>query len=167
LPDTDPNKLKSSEEVRQAVATGRIRNSDAVALYDVMRNAKTPEGRMEESNKATFLRAARNSLTKRDPLTGMSQGDDAYLAAEQEINAEYTRRKALGENPGDLIDPNNPNSLWKIVLDHQKNPMDLLREQANKLRTQPNQPSYQPPGNIEPKKQGETISDYLKRTGQK
>lgn len=167
LPDTDPNKLKSSEEVRQAVATGRIRNSDAVALYDVMRNAKTPEGRIEESNKATFLRAARNSLTKRDPLTGVSQGDDAYLAAEQEFNAEYARRKALGENPGDLIDPNNPNSLWKIVLDHQKNPMDLLREQANKLRTQPNQPPYQPPGDINPRKPGESISDYLKRTGQK
>ena len=167
LPETDPNRLKSSEEIRQAVATGRIRNSDAVALYDVMRNAKTPEGRLEESAKATFLRSARNSLTRKDPMTGISQGDDAYLAAEQEFNAEYTRRKALGDSPADLLDPKNPNSLWKIVLDHQKNSMDLLREQANKLRAQPGQPSYQPPGNIDPRKTGESISDYLNRTGQK
>jgi len=166
LPETDPNKLRSSEEVRQAVATGRIRNSDAVALYDVMRNAKTPEGRMEENAKATFLRAARNSLTKKDPLTGISQGDDAYLAAEQEFNAEYTRRKALGEKPGDLIDPNNPNSLWKIVLDHQKNPMDLLREQANKLRPSPPTQTQPPPPDKSPRKPGESLEDYVRRGGQ-
>lgn len=170
LPETDPNRLKSSEDITQAVATGRIRSSDAVVLYDVLRNSKTPEGRIEENDKKTFLRAARDALTSRNPVTGLSQGADAYLAFEQEFNAEYARRKGLGEKPLDLLNPNDRNSLWSGVARHQKTAMELLNDRVKSLKPPaPPPPPTQtepPPPDKGPRKPGESLMDYERRRGQ-
>ena len=168
LPDTDPNKLKDSTEIQQAIARGVINTSDAARLFDAQKNAKTPEGRNEENYKKTFLNAAKNELVRKDPMTGLSQGNEAYLAFEQDFHSEYNRRKALGEKPTDMLDPRNKNSLWGLVLENQKSPIDLLRSQTDKLRQQ-SSGKYSPPSQSpdkSPKKPDETTEEYIKRMGQ-
>jgi len=166
LPPSDPRALKT-EEVNQAAAAGKIRYSDVTHLYDTMRNAKSPEGRAEESAKSTFLRAARNTLTRVDATTGLRLGDDAYLAFEQEFNAEYIARKEKGDSYKILLDPKNSESLWGLVASHQKTPAELINDLSNRLRSQ-SKPVQPPPAIVVPdesKKPGETTIEYLRRTG--
>lgn len=160
LPPDDPRRLTSSM-IREAVAARKIDVSDEAKLLKVMQGTSTPEGRMEEQAKKTFLRGARNSIERRDPQTGLIDPMSAenYVTFEREFFDEYERRRAAGEPAAEILDPRNPKSLWSNVKNYQRSPQEILRDQLDRLRQTPKT-------NVQPRNPGESISEWKKRTNQ-
>lgn len=162
LPPDDPRRL-DPRMIREAVAARRIDVADEAKLLKVLQNTGTPQGRLEEQAKKTFLRAARNTIERRDPMTNLLDPMSAenYVAFEQEFFREYERRMAAGESSADLLNPNNPKGLWPSVRSYQRTAQEILRDQVDALKR-----TQAPKGNIPARQPGESIADWKKRTNQ-
>jgi hypothetical protein len=162
LPPDDPRRL-DPRMIREAVAARRIDVADEAKLLKVLQNTGTPQGRAEEQAKKTFLRAARNTIERKDFQTGLVDPMSAenYVAFEQEFLSEFERRKAAGESVSDLLDVRNPKSLWPSVKNYQRTAQEILRDQVDALKR-----TQAPKGNIPARQPGESIADWKKRTNQ-
>ena len=162
LPPDDPRRL-DPRMIREAVTARRIDVADEAKLLKVLQNTGTPQGRAEEQAKKTFLRAARNTIERKDPTTGLVDPMSAenYVAFEQEFLSEFERRRSAGEATADLLDVKNPKSLWPSVRSYQRTAQEILRDQVDALKR-----TQAPKGNTPARQPGESIVDWKKRTNQ-
>lgn len=160
LPPDNPRRL-STDMIREAVADRKIDISDEARLMRTLQGTGTPEGRAEEQTKKTFLRAARSTIERKDPTTGLVDPMSAenYVAFEREFFDAYERRRAAGESAADLLDPKKPSSLWNSVKSYQRSPQEILRDQLDRMRQQPKT-------SVPARNPNESIADWKKRTGQ-
>lgn len=162
LPDGDPRKITGSGEIRQAVIDRRINTSDEQQLLKIQRDNSTPQGRAETNAVKTFLRAARQSIEQRNPMTGIvdPMSSQNYVSFEQEFYRQLEQRKLQGLPVIDFLDPNVKDSAWVQVRSYQRPIQEILQDQLKSMR--PTEPRKK----VEPRNPGETIDQWKKRTGQ-
>ena len=162
LPDGDPRKITGAGEIRQAVLDRRIDTADEQRLLKIQRDTSTPQGRAENTAVKTFLRAARQSIEQRNPMTGIVDPLSAqnYVAFEQEFYRQLEQRKLQGLPVIDFLDPNVKDSAWNQVKSFQRPVQEILQDQLKMIR------QTEPRKKVEPRNPGETIDQWKKRTGQ-
>lgn len=100
-------------------------------LVAEMSTKKTPEGQIEAELKNNFVKSALRSISGANELTGFRdpKGEELGQKALSWMLNEYERQKTEGKiNATDLLDPNNPKSLWGGMMKYKRPMAQFMRD---------------------------------------
>lgn len=186
LPDGDPKKIVDENELNQYVISGKVTFEDLNHLRDEVQSKHTQAGDIESKMKMGVLESAK-IITKSNALTGFRDpvGDQLYQQYQVWFLNEYKKEREAGKSPNDLLDPKSPAYLGKnirsFIRDNKAVMQDIIRFNVGGV------PSGDNPGGglagktpdgaqapaapaaaaapKDPRRDGETAADYLKRIG--
>lgn len=180
LPEGDPNRIDSTDEIYGAYGRGELKTSDFNFLQKEFRDMRSPEGQTVSRTKTEFLRSVKPLIDKSNPLMGKidQSGAQQFYLFNVEMNQKIDAYRKAGKNIYDLFDPSKPDYLGSpaAIAPFQKSLQDSMRDGVTRLRAPVN---LTDPANTitgiqvvpqparEPRKAGESPEAYLKRIGAK
>jgi len=166
LPEGDPQKLVDENELNTYFGRG-LSLTDLNHLRDEMQGKNTAAGQVESDMKRQLMEVARGRLSKSNPLTGFKDpiGDEQMLKFMSYFYNETQKRKAKGQDITELLTPDNPEYIGKMIDQYVRTPQEIMRSMVPKKSKIPMEngiPVYNAPKPA-PRKEGESAADYLKR----
>lgn len=165
LPEGDPGKLTSMDDITQAYIDGKLTRTDFNWLQGQFQNAHSPAGERLSQIRGQFSKAVEPAIDKSNPLMGSIDwsGKLQNYAFERFVDTKITEYQKAGKSPFDLFDPSKPDYLGtpKVLSQFQKPFQQSVQDLADRLA-----PPAGPTAPLVPqRKPGETFGDWLKRSG--
>lgn len=165
LPASDPFKLRTEQELLDGVITRDLSFEDMVKLRKEFQDARTPEGERLGVTMKNFLDSVKPGIGKPNMLGNLDPtGAQNFYLFQQFVGQKVEEARAKGEDPFVLFDGNEANDQFlgrpETLSRFQNTLQDSLRYLTERMRAAP-----RPAGTTEPRKAGETVQQYLKRTG--
>lgn len=166
LPDGDPQKISSVEQMEPYAAKGLI-SFPKMEQYSAYLQKKSPEAQAMNSQRKMFMDYAKGKLVNANPMLGTKDPDGELnfnnLMSEV-MKTEQSYRKA-GKDPSELFDQKNPNSVWNKVPGFVKTPQQIMQGMADQVRA-PNAPpeemvSVVSPEGVPGKVPKSKVDDYI------
>jgi hypothetical protein len=169
--DSDPNKIRDENDLNSYLGKGL----DLQGLKDLrneMQGDGTTAGAEESALKKQVMKVAEARLTKRNPMTGISDpyGEEQLQKYQIFFMSEFNKGKKAGKTAQQMLDPDSPDYLGKFIGNYAKTSQQIMQDQVKSMRLQapaalpdgtiPNQPNK----GTKPRLPGESIEAYLKRT---
>lgn len=163
LPDGDPRKLTDENELNKYFGNG-LGITGLNQLRDEIQGRNTIEGEMSSNLKRGIEREAMRSLVKENPMTGLRDplGNEQYSKFMTWFYIEYKDQRAKGKTDAELLNPESPEYLGKYIVNFKRSTKDQMKAMTNSTKAPTRIPF---PNEVEPRKPGEKLSDYQKRTG--
>ncbi len=162
LDDIRTGKINDVEPIYKARIDGKINRTDFNQALKDFTDFRSPEGQRVAQAEDQFITAVKPQIDKSNPLMGKVDQDGPLnvYRLRMDIKRKIEEYRAGGKDWRNLFDPSKPDFMGKpeAMAPYQKPLAESLKDQARKL-TQPQ--TNAPP----PRKDGETPSQYLKRTG--
>lgn len=171
--ENDPRRIVDENQINQYIANGELSAKEGLTLRRQVQELRKPEdaearkyGAVAAKEWGRYLQMGHNVLVKTNAM-GMTDPDGAvgfynWQAAQR---AKWDAGIAAGKDPMDMLNPASKDYLGTPV---QKTPQQIMQEQAERMRAA--RGIAAPDGNVpdDRKRQpGESVDDYLKRTGMK
>jgi hypothetical protein len=173
--EDDPHKIRDENELNSFLGRG-LTFEDLQKLRGEVQGRKTQDGEIESEMKKGVLNIARQKLVKANPMLGITDpdGEAQYQRYMNFFLNEFSAQKKQGKTATQLLDPDSPDFLGKQIDRFQKTPQEIIKgltkiqqprtEGANDQGQTP-QPTAAPKPTKPPREPGESIKDWLKRTG--
>lgn len=161
LPDDDPRKIRSFNEVDPFLDRGLSR-----ADYEFFRRRfderRTESGQRLDKTRASFFDGMKGTFTKSSMTNIDAEGDLRFYNFKQYALEQEAAAIKRGDDPYELYSPTSPKFLAKQAGAFQASMDDQIRNMAKNLggAAAPLPPDKQ-------RRAGESVADYLKRTGGK
>ena len=173
LPDSDPRKVKNEEDINDYISSGQLSINEGRELRKYIQELRKPDDIEAKKYGATaakewgrYLQMGHNVLVKTNAM-GMTDPDGAVnfynWQAQQRI--KWEAGISAGKDPLDMLNPASKDYIGTPV---QKTPQQIMQEQAERMRSAKGI-ADQSGGVPDDKKRrpGESVDDYMKRTGMK
>lgn len=159
LPDGDPRKMVDNTQINKEFIAGHLKKDAYNWLSGLIAQAKTPEGDSLVKRQTEFMKNYGAQLDKSTMLNLDGEGKARLYNFSYYVNQQVEQAKKDGKNPHDLFDPSKPEFLGKpeIIQSFQAPLAQQAKNLSDKLRAATQK-------NVEPRKPGESVADYLKRT---
>lgn len=165
LPDDDPKAIRDKYQLSQYVGRG-LSVQGFTALSTQLNNS--PEGKAIRDNRRQLMDYASARLVKKNSL-GMAdpRGEEllsAFMADLQQAEDEFRKE---GKNPADLYNPRSRDYFGNSLDKYRRTQKDIMQETIQEMRRVNNSKEIdftRPKTVANPRRQGESIDDYLKRS---
>lgn len=175
LDDTQPKVLN---QVLDDISKGKITDPQSLWQYvgkglsfnDIQRTQALVNGKGTPLIKAkqSFLEAAKSQISGTNPMMGIAdpEGDTMFYLFYDELERTIQEKQKEGVSLSKLLDPRpgNKEYVGYIIQKYVRSPQERVRAAGDLIKksagTQPAGPT-----NVPARKDGESIDDYLKRTG--
>lgn len=129
LPDGDPNKLVDQGALYDAFAKGQLTHGSLNELRQELSGSKTEEGQQLIALRKGILKSASDALTKTNPVLGIKdpEGDDRLQKFTSAFFNQYNAGVKAGKTPQQLLSPDSPDYLGKIIRLYTPSPEDITR----------------------------------------
>lgn len=162
LPDDDPRKIRDENELNDKLGRG-LTLENINALRGEISGKKTQEGNIESELKKGLTEIAKGKLTKSNAMTGLRDpiGDENYQRWLGGFLQDYNKKRKEGKTAEQMLNPDSPDYLGKSINQYMRSQKQILQDQIKGMKG----PSASAAPTPEPRKPGESASDYLKRMG--
>jgi len=173
LPEGDQRRIVDENDINQYIANGELSAKEGLSLRRQVQELRKPDDAEAKKYGATaakewgrYLQMGHNVLVKTNAM-GMTDPDGAVefynWQAQQRI--KWEAGMASGKDPLDMLNPQSKDYIGTPV---QKTPQQIMKEQAERMRSAKGI-ADQNGGVPDDKKRrpGESVDDYMKRTGMK
>lgn len=161
LPDADPNKLRTWDQLAPFLSHGLSR-TDFNFLREQMEQNRTADGQRLDSTRSSFLAAVKGQFDKSTIMSiDAKGGEDFYKFKSYVLQQEAAARRA-GKDPYALYDANSPDYVGKKIPVFQRTLAQQQQDFVEQMRR------AAAPAPLPPDKQrrpGETVEQYRKRVG--
>ena len=170
LDPVEPDALRDENDLNEFVIKGDITYADLNRLRTEMQGKRTEAGGIESQMKRGLLNVAKNRFIKKGFGIPDPDGAEQLQAYTVWFLEEYNRLKQKGKTATELLSPDSPDYLGKAISNFERSNQERMKSmsdrlrQENRQRLQPLPPSLQQ-NQITPRQEGESVEDYLKRTG--
>lgn len=157
--DTDPNKIIDPNALNQYVIQDKLSMEDLSKLRGEIENRGTVDGENESQLKKGLFEVAKSSLTSSNPLLGIRDpaGDTQLQRFTSWFQTAYANGRKAGKSAQDLLSPDSKDYLGNQVKQYARSPQQIMNDLVSGV-------TAAPAPKVEPRKQGESAADYLKRT---
>lgn len=160
LPDGDPRKITDENEINPYLGNG-LSFSDVKHLRDEIQGRGTDAGRIESDYKKQLMAQANAKLVKTNAM-GLKDpvGEENMLRFMQYFEAEYKERRKKGDTALELLSPDSPKYLGKMVNTLQRDNREIMKDMVRRKSPVPT------PGVVQvtvPRLPGESPADWKKR----
>jgi hypothetical protein len=164
LPDGDKNKIADENYLNTLLGKG-LTLDNIKQLRSEVQGKGTEAGEYESTMKSQLFDYAKAKLTKSNPLMGIKDPDGEQNLSRfyQYFQDAYSAGKQKGKSARELLDPDSPDYVGKIVPQFMKSPAEIMKAQMESLRG--TKPQTVPVNPERQRKPGESPGDYLKRMG--
>ncbi len=168
-PDGDPNKITSTAPIENAYLNRQLSFEDMSKLRREVIDAKSPDGEKLGTKQSDFIKGIGAQIDHSNPMMGKidETGKQKLYEFNDYVGKQVDAYKQSGKNPHDLFDPSKPDYLGKpeAIKPYQTS----LTQSLNTFTRNMNGvtglgPVAAPAGARKP---GESIADYMKRSGMK
>ena len=172
LPDGDPRKITDESALNDAYIGKQLSFEDFSRLRKEVTDARTPDGEKLGKRRSDFVSGVSAQIDKSNPLMGKidASGKQQVYEFSYYVDQQVDAYRKAGKNPYDLFDPSKPDYLGspQVISGFQKTIQQSMKDYSDRIRRAPDisVPSGGVP-NERVRKQGETIAQYLERTGGK
>lgn len=158
-PYGDPKKLLDEQRIINAGIQHKLSRADFNALRKEFEDARTVEGQRLGEEKTNFLSTSKHLIDQSNPLMGKldKEGGQRFGQFTYFVNREIERYRKENKDPHQLFNPDSSDYLGKHITRFQKTMMESLGTVQENLRRQPSK-------QVEPRREGESPEEYLKRT---
>ena len=188
--ENDPKRILDENDLNPYLIGRRLSFEDLNKLRGELQGKKTTDGAIESELKKNVIKMAESSLTRSNPLSGMKDpvGDNQMGKFLSVFLTTYESEKKKGKTPLQLLNPDSPDYLGKLVGQFQRTPQQVMQDMAKMasgdragsgLASNPstspspgaspsNAPSVTPspaPSGDRARRPGESIQEYMKRVG--
>lgn len=159
LPENDPNRITSQDQIMNFVGKGiQVKDVDELTKFI----DETPQGRALSAQRKTFMDAAKAQITSINQYSfNKTNGYFKYAQLISYVQQKEQEMVKAGKNPAEIYNVNSKESIWREMNKFVPTGEDLLNEGSFNTTTEDDTPV----DNDSKRKQGESASDYLKRTG--
>jgi hypothetical protein len=179
-PEGDPKKITSEDQLTQAAIKGQITIQSLDQLRKELSGRKTEQGVFESDMSKNFLdNIVRGKLTKANPQFGIKdpEGDERYQQFISWFYPEFQKQKAAGKSVQSLLTPGSPDYLGSNLQAYMRSPQEIMKSMyaptpspspsASGSATTPSAAAKgsSSSSSKEPRREGESPADYLKRIG--
>jgi hypothetical protein len=188
-PDGSPNKITSNDQLNDEYIKGNISYTDLGRLRSELDGRKTDQGKIESDLKSGVLKVAEQALVKPSGLTGIPdpEGEQRLQGFRSWYLNEFEQQRKAGASVQELTTPGSPKYLGNMIKAFMPTAEQL---QQSRFGSSSGQPAFEPPSvptpliksspasapssaaspravaPVPPRRSGESIGDYLKRTAQ-
>ena len=157
-PDSDPHKLRDETELYSGLGNG-LDLQNIKDLRAEVQGRRTTEGAVEAGLKARFVEVAQSAISETNPMLGLKdpEGEEELLRFMSWFLPEYERQKQAGKTPSQLLAPDSPDYLGKTIPDYAKDFKQIMKSLTSQISGKKK--------TSEPRREGESPADYLKRIG--
>jgi hypothetical protein len=168
LRDGDPNKITVPDRLYDAYIAGKLSRDDFNFVRKEFLGEQTPARASLLAHKQAFLKSVAPALDRSDPLIGeidQLSRSKMYLL-ERDIDQKIDRYIKDGKDPLDLFDRSRPDYVGKpeSLERYQTTVREALEENARQFRSTAVPGATAAPQPVPQRLDGETPSEYLKRT---
>jgi hypothetical protein len=171
-PQGDPGRIEDMKPVYDAFTGGQLNRADFDFLSKQFSDVRSPQGEKLAAIQKEFLAGVKPLITRSNPLMGSNDpiGDPNFYMFTWTADQKVQQYRKEGKNPFDLFNPTKPDYLGspEAVKPYQGTFQQSLEAKTNALSSAPTAPAY-PSAPAAPavtqRQPGESISDYLSRTG--
>lgn len=169
LPDGDPQKLTNENDLNKYFGRG-LTITDLNNLRAEIQGKKTIAGSVESDLKKGLVDIAKGKLTRSNPLTGIRDpiGDEQLQKFMVGFEVEYQKKRKEGKTAQQLLSPDSPDYLGKSLNQYVRSSKQIIQDMV-KMNASSTKGGLATPGPkavpVEPRKEGESAADYLKRIG--
>ena len=159
LPEDDPQKLVYPTALYNYVGKG-LSLSDMKQLKDFINDKGGPTYELRKS----FLSQAKSRISGSNPMMGIAdpEGDQQFYAFMSTFQQSLADGQKEGKSLSQMLNPQSKDYVGWTIDKYARNSQQRMNAAANIIKQ-----NAQPAGiKAEPRKQGESPADYLKRTGQ-
>ena len=159
LPEDDPQKLVDPTALYNYVGKG-LSLSDMKQLKDFINDKGGPTYELRKS----FLSQAKSRISGSNPMMGIAdpEGDQQFYAFMSTFQQSLADGQKEGKSLSQMLNPQSKDYVGWTIDKYARNSQQRMNAAANIIKQ-----NAQPAGiKAEPRKQGESPADYLKRTGQ-
>jgi len=173
LPEDDPQRIGDLREVRQAYVDGKLKRSDEEWLEQRFKEQRSPEGEKLTAIKPQFYKAVEPLIDKSNPLLGHidQSGKLQMYRFQRYVEDKVNEYRGAGKDPFDLFNPAKPDFIGspEALRPFQTDISTSIKAASDNFRRQPPPAAAgaAAPGAPAPvsRQPGESIADFLKRTG--
>lgn len=175
LPEGDPRKITSVDPIYDAFKNQQLSKGDFNFVMGEYRNQTDASGDTVPKMQGRFIEGMKSQITQANPLLGQMDptGDAQYYQFQFDVAKKIADYKAQGKNPMDLFDPGNAAYLGspQALQPYKKTLSQSMQTMTQGLRGVGGPVPAAVPGpqggaaNIVPRQAGETVEQYLARTG--
>lgn len=162
LADDDPNKIRTPGQLAPFFAKGLSRTD-----YDWLRKEidgnQTQDGQRLNETRGNFFAGVKAQFDKSTMVKIDEKGGEDFYKFKTFVLDSERRARDAGKSPYDLYNPSSPDYMGKQIPAFQRSMEQQLRDMAASMKR--DQPKPLPPEKL--RVSGESIDDYLKRTGTK
>jgi hypothetical protein len=171
-PAGSPGKITDEAELNNAYINKRLSFEDFNRLRKEVTDARTPEGEKLGKRRNDFVQGVAAQLDRSNPLMGKidASGKQQVYEFGHYVDKRMDAYRKAGKDPYELFDPASPDYLGRpeVLTGFQKTMQQSMKDYSDGLRRQSG--TGRPGGGVSPAKArqpGETVQQYLERTGAK
>ncbi len=162
LPDDDPSKIVDENDLIEHLNSGAIDFKQFKELRAEVQGLRSDEGKTEKRLKDQLLRTAKAQLVKGGPFQLPDpKGEELLLQYQLWFFNEYKQQRKAGKSAQDLLDVNSKDYLGKHIHSFKRSQREILRSAIKRDGAASGSPNAKP---VPKRKEGESMSDFLKRT---
>jgi hypothetical protein len=158
LPDGDPQKVDNISELYEFVGKG-LTITDIKQISSFMDS--TPEGKALKDSRKMLTDAAKAQILKTDPFSRTTIGHQNLSKFSNDLLDRETQLKKEGKDVKELYNPNSKEYFGHQINKYKLQAADIVGSFNAQFDTSISSPELQ----STKRKPGESINDYLKRTG--
>jgi hypothetical protein len=113
--DGDPEKILDENDLNQFVTPGSLNMAMFGQLRSEIQGRRTAEGSIEGDLKRRFVTAAKTSVSGSTELVTDPKGDQLHLKFMSWFLPEYEKQRKAGKSPTELLDPDSPDYMGKVL----------------------------------------------------
>lgn len=172
-PEGNPSRIVDENSINDYIHRGELSAKEGMSLRRQVQELRKPDDAEEKKYGATaakawgtYIKMGHDVLVKTNAM-GMTDPDGAvsFYSWQAEQRMKWDAAVASGKDALDLLNPNSKDYIGTPVA---KSPQQIMKEQADRMRAAPGITADKgavPEDKI--RKPGESIDDYMKRTGMK
>lgn len=166
-PESDPKKIRSSDELEYWMAQGRLSYESLQQLRRELQGDGTVEGQIEKDLKGQFVKMAGQKIGVSEFGLRNPKGEENLLAFLSYFSNEYARQRQAGKSPTELLTPGSKDYLGNLIPQFQQSQNDILKSMSKSIQDRSVSPGdaqgQQNQATLTPRKEGESPKEYLDR----
>lgn len=148
LPDGDPKKITSIDQLYPAFIDGKMNRTDFDWVRKEFSEAQQPDGSQLGQKMRGFLDAVKPTIMKSTALGALVNPESSmqFYYLQQAVADKVSRARAAGKDPYDLFNPAKPDFLGKpeALAPYQMSLPDAIKAYSDRLRGSATAPTQEP-----------------------